>query len=298
MASYRIEPIDGMKKLRERIFTSLVLVLLFTSVLQGFFHWYYLERMSLDDTVWQDRPIPAFFQEAIQDLPDYNVILMKLDGVISSDPESSASFFASQLERSALIDQSDAMILILNSPGGTTGVTKKIYDQIRSLAKKRQIICIIDEIAASGGYYIASACDFIFAQQTSIVGSIGVISVGFKVHRMLKKLGIEASVIKAGEFKDASFPFRPLTKEEKIMMQELIDESYQLFLTDVSKGRKVDKDKVLTWAEGRVFLGNKALEMGMIDANWRHERGKRQIGKKMGCTAHSLSFDRTRSQSF
>lgn len=157
------------------------------------------------------------------------------------------------------------VILRVNSPGGAVGATKKIYQAIRDLRKVKPIFAVISDMAASGGYYAASACDRIFAFEGSIVGSIGVISFHPDLSELLAKYGIKVSAIKAGKYKDQSYPFRPMTDEEREMHQSAIDDAYQQFLNDVAEGRNQAVTSVRNWAEGKIVSGKKAKAEQMID---------------------------------
>ena len=153
----------------------------------------------------------------------------------------------------------------INSPGGAVGATKKIYDRVMQVRLVKPVVAVVTDIAASGGYYIASACDQIFAYEGSIIGSIGVISLRPNIAGLLNQYGVRIEAIKAGRFKDMSYPFRELTADERRMYDRLLGDSYQQFLEDVSKGRKKAKDDVLKWGEGRIFSGREARSQQMID---------------------------------
>ncbi len=158
-----------------------------------------------------------------------------------------------------------AVLLSINSPGGAVGATKKIYDRVMQVRLVKPVVAVVTDIAASGGYYIASACDQIFAYEGSILGSIGVISLRPNISGLLNQYGVRIEAIKAGRFKDMSYPFRELTADERRMYDRLLGDSYQQFLEDVSKGRKKAKDDVAKWGEGRIFSGREARSQQMID---------------------------------
>ncbi len=206
------------------------------------------------------------FSRIFADTEQKKVMILSLNGIITSENSSSAFFVEKQLERELKEDINDAIFLEMNSPGGTVAKTKKIYDLILKLREKKPVITIIEDLAASGGYYIASGCSKIFAQPGSIIGSIGVLSIQFNIEKLLQKLGVETRVIKAGKFKDSSYPFRRLEADEIAMLQRLIDQSYQIFIQDVSAGRKVKVKTVKSWADGKIFSGLDAQKLGMIDA--------------------------------
>lgn len=157
------------------------------------------------------------------------------------------------------------VFLDINSPGGEPAPTKQIFEAVRELKKKKPVIAIIGDVAASGGYYVAASADRIFALDMSVIGSIGVISLHPNVAGLLDKLGIRMTTLKAGQFKDSSYPFREMTGEETQMYRELLDDSYQAFLSDVAEGRKQSRKTVEDWAEGRIFSGKKAKALQLVD---------------------------------
>lgn len=160
------------------------------------------------------------------------------------------------------------LILRINSPGGTVGAAQEIYREIRRLKEKRKDLVIVAsgiDVMASGAYYIASACDYIFANPGTIVGSIGVVMTIHNIEGAYKKIGMKDIVFKSGKFKDIGSSTRPLMPEEKRIIQGIIDDSYNQFLIDVSKGRKLDINELKKLADGRIFIGEKAKKYGLID---------------------------------
>ena len=157
------------------------------------------------------------------------------------------------------------MLLSINSPGGTTGATKKIYDKLIEFRKEKPIVCYVTDIAASGGYYLCSAANKIYAYRGSIIGSIGVIMIHPDAEELLRKVGLTVSVIKAGRFKDMSYPFRTMTEEERLMNQKLVDDAYEQFVRDVAEGRRQPETNVRKWAEGKIYSGTSAKAEQIID---------------------------------
>jgi len=162
-------------------------------------------------------------------------------------------------------EQIKAVILAINSPGGTVGGTKKIYDAVIDLKKTKPVVSIVSDIAASGGYYIASASDRILAYEGSIVGSIGVISYSPDVSGFMNQHGLKMGVVKSGAYKDIMSPFRPMTDTEKSLIQSMIDDAHQQFIADVAIGRNQPITAVRQWADGRVFSGKAARAEQIID---------------------------------
>lgn len=158
------------------------------------------------------------------------------------------------------------LIIELDSPGGEVGATKKIYDKLKELRKEKPIVSYVNSMCASGCYYIVSVSDRVIAQESAILGSIGVIMIRPNIEKLLEKIGISIDVLKAGSYKDFSYPFRELTNEEKKMYEEILETAYNVFITDVSEGRKQSIQIVKEqWAEGRIFSGRKAKALQLID---------------------------------
>lgn len=164
-------------------------------------------------------------------------------------------------------DQVKAIILSINSPGGSVGAVQELYRQIQAVRTedKKPVIALMGDIAASGGYYISSACDKIVAHPGTLTGSIGVIFETANVTDLLKKIGVSAVTIKSGKFKDIGSPTRPMTPEERALLQGIIDDSYGQFLQAVSDGRKIPLDQLKPIADGRVFTGAQAQADGLVD---------------------------------
>jgi protease-4 len=162
-------------------------------------------------------------------------------------------------------DQIKAIILKINSPGGGVGPSQEIYTETRRTAQKKKVVASLGSLAASGAYYIASAADKIIANPGTLTGSIGVLMEFIRVEELLEKIGIEMEVIKSGEFKDIGSPNRKMTDREKTMLMNLIEDIRDQFVTAVAQGRKMPKEKALALADGRIFSGREAKELGLVD---------------------------------
>ncbi|MBN1592547.1 MAG: signal peptide peptidase SppA [Candidatus Coatesbacteria bacterium] len=160
-----------------------------------------------------------------------------------------------------------AIVIQINSPGGTVGSVQEICHEIK-LAREagKKVIASVADMAFSGGYYIASACDEIIANPGSLTGSIGVIIVGADLQRLLEMLGIKFNVIKSGKHKDIMAYWRDMTDEERNLLQTLIMDCYQQFVSAVSEGRGISIEQVLPLADGRIFSGVQAIENHLIDS--------------------------------
>jgi protease-4 len=159
-----------------------------------------------------------------------------------------------------------AVVLRVDSPGGEVGPSQEIYEEVRKTAKVKKVVASLGGVAASGGYYIASACDRIISNPGTITGSIGVIIEFSNVEGLLKKIGVTADVVKSGTFKDIGSPVRPMTAEERSLVQGVIDSVHQQFIKAVSDGRRMPVEKVRAIADGRIMSGAQAKALGLVDS--------------------------------
>ncbi|MBN2040700.1 MAG: signal peptide peptidase SppA [Spirochaetes bacterium] len=175
----------------------------------------------------------------------------------------------SKLEKNPKIK---AIVLRINSPGGTVGAVQEIFQKLMELRKKNIVlVASMGDVAASGGYYIASACNHIVANHGTITGSIGVIAASPNIKGLFEKLGIKMNVIKSGKYKDILASHRDMSDEERDMLQEMIDSSYLQFLKDVSLGRNIPISDIRPYADGRVVNGESALKYRLIDSIGTYE---------------------------
>ena len=161
-------------------------------------------------------------------------------------------------------DSVKAIVLEVNSPGGGIVPSDRIYEALQNINKP--IVVLMSDLAASGGYYISMAGDYIYANPYTLTGSIGVISSFPNASGLMDKLGIEMTVIKSGEVKDFGSPYREMTPEEQAYWQHVIDQAYDHFVEIVAEGRDLPQDKVRELADGRVYTGIDARDLGLIDA--------------------------------
>ncbi len=160
-----------------------------------------------------------------------------------------------------------AIILRIDSPGGGVGPAQEIHREILKfkLKSKKKVVTSMGSVAASGGYYIACASDLIIANPGTITGSIGVLMEFTNIEELFKKIGIKGVVLKSGEHKDIGSPFREMTPEEKRIIQEVIDNVHRQFVQAVAEGRKMDREKVMQIADGRILTGEQAKQIGLVD---------------------------------
>jgi protease-4 len=239
-------------------------------------------------TVKNVKPDNTFKSKSIQKLfaSGNKIALVSLQGEISS--ESSGDIFgdmntAESLRRALIktIDDSSVkgVLIKINSPGGTVGMSQEIHSTILRLRKKKPVVVSVSDLNASGGYYISCAADRIYSEPGSLVGSIGVIMNTINAKELMtNKLGIQSTVIKSGKFKDLASPYRPLMPEEKVLLQNLINNTYNQFLNAIIVGRvnrndtyKIEKVQLKEatlrkYADGRVFTGEVAKQLGFVDS--------------------------------
>jgi len=170
-----------------------------------------------------------------------------------------------QLNQLSKDDSIKAVIVRINSPGGSVAPSQEIYEAILQLKKKKKVVASMGSVAASGGYMIACAADKIVANPGTITGSISAIMHFANAEELMKKIGLKTSVIKSGKYKDIGSPAREMTAEEKSLIQELVDDIYDQFLETVAQNRKIPKDDLRKIADGRVFSGRQAKKIGLVD---------------------------------
>tara|TARA_Y100001968_G_scaffold98317_1_gene88335 strand:- start:980 stop:1753 length:774 start_codon:yes stop_codon:yes gene_type:complete len=159
-----------------------------------------------------------------------------------------------------------ALLLRIDSPGGTVGDSQEIHRALLRLREKGcHVVASFGNISASGGVYVGVGAEKIIANPGTITGSIGVILRGNNLSKLLDRIGIKFETIKSGVYKDILSPDRSLTPEEKDLLQSLIDSSYEQFVTAVAKGRNLSEEIVKSFADGRVFTGAQAKEIGLVD---------------------------------
>ncbi len=189
-----------------------------------------------------------------------NIGVVEINGMILSSKK-----IIHDIRRFHENDSIKAIILRIDSPGGGIGPSQEIYREINKIKADKKIITSMGSVAASGGYYIASATNKIVANPGTLTGSIGVIMEYANIMEIAKKIGISPVVIKSGEFKDMGNPLRELKESEKAIFQDLVDELHLQFVSDAAKARNINLHRMASLADGRVYTGQKALELKLID---------------------------------
>lgn len=172
-----------------------------------------------------------------------------------------------------------ALLLRIDSPGGTVGDSQEIYEALKRLQEKVKILASFGNISASGGVYIGMGAQHIMANPGTITGSIGVILRGNNLEKLLERVGVSFKVIKSGPYKDILAFDRELTSEEQKILQEMIDTSYEQFVSTVAKSRNLPVETVKTFADGRVFTGEQALTLGLVDRLGTEEDARRWLAE-------------------
>jgi protease-4 len=163
-------------------------------------------------------------------------------------------------------DQSiKAIVIRVDSPGGGVGPSQEIFREVSKTSEMKPVVVSMGAVAASGGYYIAAPARRIFANPGTITGSIGVIMEFTNWQELLDKLGLKSQVVKSGRYKDIGSPVRPMSKEDRELLQDLIDDVHHQFIDAIALGRNMPGDKVRSLADGRIFTGRQALDAGLVD---------------------------------
>ena len=169
-----------------------------------------------------------------------------------------------------------ALLLRIDSPGGTVGDSQEIHAAILRLREKGcRVVASFGNISASGGVYIGVAAESIVSNPGTITGSIGVILRGNDLSKVFEKIGIRFDTVKSGPYKDILSPDRPLSSDERALLQALIDSSYGQFVSAVAEGRKLTPESVRSFADGRVFSGEQAKQLGLVDELGDEEHARR-----------------------
>jgi protease IV len=203
------------------------------------------------------------------------IVLIPLTGVISTEPESGLTGsgpsqvqeFVSHLDKASADPDVKAVVVQIDSPGGSVTASDILYHELTRYKKRTQakVVAAMMDVAASGGYYLAAGADRIVAHPTTVTGSIGVIFMNANATGLMEKIGVSAVVIKSGLHKDMGSPFKPRSAQDDALFQAMIDEFYGRFVKVVATGRGLDEERVREIADGRVYTGCQALANGLVD---------------------------------
>ncbi len=205
------------------------------------------------------------------------VLLLDLSGIISEEPVltlggsvprvSLLARVREELQKAETDERVKALVLRINSPGGTVTASDILYREIRAFKSRRKIpvVAAIMDVGASGGYYVALAADQIIAHPTTITGSIGVMMLTVNAEGLLQKVGVTPLAIKSGAKKDMGAPFRGLSEEERGIFQSAIDDLHGRFVSLIAEGRRLSETEVRALADGRIYTAAQARDLRLVD---------------------------------
>lgn len=188
------------------------------------------------------------------------VALIRVTGVIIDSTE-----VIEELKEYAKDSSVKAIIIRVDSPGGAVAPSQEIYEEILKIKGNKKVVVSMGSVAASGGYYISAPADKIVANAGTLTGSIGVIMEIPNVSGLMEKIGVETQIIKSGRHKDIASVFRSMTPEEKQIMQTVLDDVHNQFIMAVSEGRGIKYEDIKKLADGRIFTGRMAKDLGLVD---------------------------------
>jgi len=189
-----------------------------------------------------------------------NLAILEIKDVID-DPDETLREIEELEEKSSV----KAVVLRISSPGGAVGPTQEIFDALLRLKTHKKLVCSFGDVAASGGYYIAAACEKIFSNAGTLTGSIGVIMHFMNLKDLYAWAKVQSYIIKSGKYKDIGSEARAMTDEERALLQEMMDDVHGQFKDAVATGRKLDRAVVDRYADGRIFSGTQAKILGFVD---------------------------------
>ena len=189
------------------------------------------------------------------------VAIVEVHGVIEN-----SSDVVRQLRKYAKDSSVPVVVLHINSPGGGAAASQEIYEEVNKLREKgKKVVASMGSLAASGGYYVACAADTIVANPATLTGSIGVIFQFPVAEELFKKIGLKFEVVKRGEIKDIGSMNRSMTKRERESLQSVVDDTYDQFVDVVAESREMEREEVVKIADGSIFTGRQARELGLVD---------------------------------
>ena len=206
-----------------------------------------------------------------------NLAEIKLSGAIMDESAILKEIYSIQDDKNI-----KAVLLNINSPGGAFAPSFEISNAIKELNKEKPVIAYASGTMASGSYLSGVWANKIYANKGSFIGSIGVIMQGYNIEELASKIGIKDQVVKAGEFKEAGTIMRAWSQSERQSLQDLVDKSYDLFVSEVATARRLNKNDENLWANARVFLPDEALNLGLIDEISNYKKVKDEVVKISG----------------
>jgi protease-4 len=229
----------------------------------------FMRAFSLEEEILKE----AYIEEVLEGTGEKKIAVIPIEGIIRSGPPSLipdeaglVESFKKMLAKAKGDSHVEAVILRIDSPGGGITASDIIYNELlKYKEEKKKVVACMEDVAASGAYYVAVAADKIVAHPTTVTGSIGVIMPLINISELIKRYGIEDKSISSGPFKEIGSPFKPMTPEEEAVLRGIVDEMYNRFVTVVSKGRNIELEEVRKLADGRIYTSNQAQNLGLID---------------------------------
>jgi len=203
--------------------------------------------------------------------------IVNIDGVIKDSTD-----IVDNLQEFGKDDSVKGVLLRINSPGGGVAPSQEIYEAVMELRKKKRVLASMSSVAASGGYLVACAGEKIIANPGTLTGSVSAVMYFANAEELMKKVGVKASTIKSGKYKDIGSPIREMTEEEKELLQGLVDDIYSQFLEVVIRHRGIPENAIKQIADGRIFTGRQALHLGLVDYLGDKEYSLRMLSKMVG----------------
>ena len=226
------------------------------------------------------------------DTGDEGVALIRIEGMILSGQSGFSPFagvsagsddIVKQIEKASEDKEARAILLRVNSPGGSAAASQEIYNAVTRAKKAgKPVIVSMADVAASGGYYVSCPADVIFADPATVTGSIGVIALHEDLSGLLKKIGVETETIKSGKLKDMGSPTGPLSDEARQVYRAYINQVFAQFVNAVAEGRGMKKEAVLALADGRIYTGEEAKKNGLVDEIGGLQEAVAEAGKRGG----------------
>ncbi len=230
----------------------------------------FMRAFSLEEEALKD----TYIEETIEGTGEKKIAVIPIEGIIRSGPSALVpdeaglvESFKKRLGKAREDANVEAVLLSIDSPGGGITASDVIYNELIKYKeeKKKKVVACMEDVAASGAYYIAVSADKVVAHPTTVTGSIGVILPLINVSELIKRYGIEDKSITSGPFKDIGSPLKPMSPEEEAVLRGIVEEMYNRFITVVSKGRNIPLEEVRRLADGRIYTAQQAQSHGLVD---------------------------------
>ena len=247
-------------------------------------------KESVDDVDFVTVENMTSVSSAVKEKEDKIAVLYAEGSIMSGKAETEINdrFYVEQLRKIKNDENVKAVVFRVNSPGGSAYASEQIWRAVTELKAVKPVVVSMGDYAASGGYYISCSASKIIAQPSTLTGSIGIFGMFPNVEGLTKKIGLTFDNVKTNKFSDFGDFTRPMRDDEKIILQEYINEGYDKFLTRCAEGRGIPKDSLAKIAEGRVWTGNQALKIGLVDALGGIDKAVDEAAKLAGTDSYSL----------